>query len=110
MKTTDPKKSKWRKYLGNKYFLILIVFAIWMLFFDSNSFLVHKELNDEINELENNREYFQQEISGDKEFLEKLNDSSEMEKFARETYYLKKENEEIFIIEHEDSIKKNNNE
>jgi len=77
-----------------------------MLFFDTNSLLVHKELNDEIKELDNNKVYFQQEIEGDKEFLEKLKDSSELEKFARETYFLKKENEEIFIIEHEDSIQK----
>jgi len=63
-------------------------------------------LNDEIMELENNKEYFQQEISKDKIFLKKLKDSSELEKFARETNFLKKDNEEIFIIEHEDSIQK----
>lgn len=106
METSEVKKKKWWTYLGNKYVLILLVFAVWMLFFDSNSFLVHKELNDEIKELENNKEYFQKEISEDKIFLENLKDSSKLEKFARETYFLKKENEEIFIIEHEDSIQK----
>lgn len=93
--------------MSNKYFLILLVFAVWMVFFDTNSFFVHKELNDETNELQNNKEYFQKEITKDKTFIQKLDDDDEMEKFARETYYLKKENEEIFIIEHEDSIKKN---
>jgi len=93
--------------LSNKYFLILLVFAVWMVFFDTNSFFVHKELNDETNELQNNKEYFQKEITKDKTFIQKLDDEDEMEKFARETYYLKKENEEIFIIEHEDSIKNN---
>ena len=39
-------------------------------------------------------------------FIKKMEDSNEMEKFAREKYYLKKENEDIYIIEHEDSIKK----
>lgn len=92
--------------MSNKYFLILLVFAVWMVFFDTNSFFVHKELNDETNELQNNKEYFQKEITKDKTFIQKLDDDDEMEKFARETYYLKKENEEIFIIEHEDSIKK----
>lgn len=77
-----------------------------MVFFDTNSFFVHKELNDETNELQNNKEYFQKEITKDKTFIQKLDDDDEMEKFARETYYLKKENEEIFIIKHEDSIKK----
>ncbi len=93
--------------MSNKYFLILLVFAVWMVFFDTNSFFVHKELNDETNELQNNKEYFQKEITKDKTFIQKLDDEDEMEKFARETYYLKKENEEIFIIEHEDSIKNN---
>lgn len=92
--------------MSNKYFLILLVFAVWMVLFDTNSFFVHKELNDETNELQNNKEYFQKEITKDKTFIQKLDDDDEMEKFARETYYLKKENEEIFIIEHEDSIKK----
>lgn len=108
MKVSGLKKNKWFKILSNKYFLILLVFVAWMFYFDANSFFVHKELSDEIKELENNKEYFQNEISGDKEFIEKLKDEDQMEKFARETYYLKKENEEIFIIEHEDSIKNNN--
>lgn len=107
MKFSKLKKNKWFKRLSNKYFLILLVFAVWMVFFDTNSFFVHKELNDETNELQNNKEYFQKEITKDKTFIQKLDDEDEMEKFARETYYLKKENEEIFIIEHEDSIKNN---
>jgi cell division protein DivIC len=108
VKLSELKKNKWFKRLSNRYFLILLVFAVWMVFFDANSFFVHKELNDEINELKNNREYFQKEINHDKGFIDKLKDEDEMEKFARETYYLKKENEEIFIIEHQDSLKKKN--
>lgn len=107
MNFSSLKKNKWLRIISNKYVLILISFAVWMLFFDANSFFVHNELNEEINELENNKDYFQKEITRDKEFLEKLKDEDEMENFARETYYLKKENEEIFIIEHEDSIKNN---
>lgn len=108
MKFSSLKKNRWFRVISNKYMLILILFGVWMLFFDANSFLVHKELNDEINELENNKDYFQKEITDDKKFLERLKDEDEMENFARETYYLKKENEEIFIIEHQDSIKNNN--
>lgn len=100
------KNNIWFKRLTNKYFIITLLFVIWMFFLDANSFFVHKELNDDIEELENNKKYFQKEISKDKEFLEKLKDEKELEKFARETYYLKKENEEIFIIEHQDSLKK----
>jgi len=86
--------------------LILILFIVWMLFFDTNSYLIHNELDSDINALEENAEFYQNEIDHDKTFIKKMEDSNEMEKFAREKYYLKKENEDIYIIEHEDSIKK----
>lgn len=86
--------------------LILILFIIWMIFFDTNSYFIHNELDSDINALEDNAEFYQKEIDNDKTFIKKMEDSNEMEKFAREKYYLKKENEDIYIIEHEDSIKK----
>ena len=78
-----------------------------MIFFDTNSYFIHKELNDEINALQDTKEFYKKEIDEDKQFIEKMKDSDEVEKYAREKYYLKKENEDIFIIEHEDSIKQN---
>jgi cell division protein FtsB len=77
-----------------------------MIFFDTNSYFIHNELDSDINALEDNAEFYQKEIDNDKTFIKKMEDSNEMEKFAREKYYLKKENEDIYIIEHEDSIKK----
>jgi cell division protein DivIC len=64
----------------------------------------------DINKLENNKKVYQEEIKNDKVFIDKMKDSNEIEKFAREKYYLKKDNEDIYIIEHEDSIKNKNNE
>jgi len=101
------KKWKWFSRLGTTYGLIILLFLIWMLFFDTNSFLIHKELNDDINALEETKEFYEKEIKKDKLFIEKMQDSNEIEKFAREKYYLKKENEEIFIIESNDSLKIN---
>ena len=77
-----------------------------MLFFDTNSYLIHHELDNDINGLKDNKEFYQEEINKDKVFIKKMEDSNEIERFAREKYYLKKENEDIFIIEHEDSLKK----
>jgi cell division protein FtsB len=88
--------------------LILILFLIWMIFFDTNSFFIHDELNKDIDALEQNKEFYMNEIQKDKAFIEKMKDSNEMERYAREKYYLKKENEDIYIIEHEDSLKKDN--
>lgn len=101
------KKWKWFSRLGTTYGLIIVLFLIWMLFFDTNSFLIHKELNDDIKALEETKEFYEKEIKKDKLFIEKMQDSNEIEKFAREKYYLKKENEEIFIIESNDSLKIN---
>ena len=109
-KLTEIKNKKWVRIISNKYLLILILFFVWMFFFDTNSFFIHQELNDDINKLENNKKVYQEEIKNDKVFIEKMKDSNEIEKFAREKYYLKKDNEDIYIIEHEDSIKNKNNE
>ena len=102
------KNNKWIRIIGNKYLIITVFFVFWMLFFDTNSFLIHKELNDDIKKLEENKKAYLEEIINDKIFIEKMKDSVEIEKFAREQYYLKKENEEIYLIEHEDSVKTKN--
>lgn len=105
MKFSELKKKKWVRILSNKYTLILLLFIVWMVFFDTNSYFIHKELNDDINALQDTKEFYTEEINKDKQFIEKMKDSDEVEKYAREKYYLKKENEDIFIIEHEDSLK-----
>ena len=98
-------KSKFFKPFKNIFILILIVFVIWMLFFDSNSWFIHNELNTEINDLENEKEYYKKEIEKDNKAIKKLSTEEGLEKFAREEYYMKREKEEIFIIEYEDSLK-----
>ena len=102
----DLKKKKWFGLLTNMYILVLTAFVIWMLFFDTNSLLIHLELRKEINKLEKQQEFLKQEIAKDKKILEKLSDPEELEKFAREQYYLKKKNEEIYLIEFEDSLER----
>ena len=85
--------------------LIVLVFLVWMIFFDTNSWFIHQELDEDIEGLKENAEFYNSEIEKDKAFIEKMKDSDEVEKFAREKYYLKRENEDIYIIEHEDSLK-----
>lgn len=72
-----------------------------MFFLDSNSWLVHHELDQEINELQTNKEFFRKEIAKDRIIIEKLNDSFELESYARQNYYMKRPNEDIFIIEYD---------
>jgi len=102
---SEIKQKKWIRVLSNKYVIILLLFLAWMVFFDTNSYFIHKELNDDINALEQTKDFYREEIVNDKRFIEKMKDSDEVEKYAREKYYLKRENEDIYIIENEDSIK-----
>jgi cell division protein FtsB len=98
------RKKRWFSIVSNIYVLVLTIFMVWMLFFDTNSLLIHRELRKEIDKLEKQQEFLKNEISKDRAIIEKLSDPKELEKFAREQYYLKRKNEEIYLIEYEDSI------
>jgi cell division protein FtsB len=98
------KNNPYFKGSTGMYFIILAIFIIWMLFLDGNSYLTHREFNKEIEELETWIKYHKQKIAKDKETIQKLKDSSKLEKYAREKYLMKKENEDIYIIEF-DTIK-----
>lgn len=97
------------KYLKNIFVIIFIVFAVWMLFIDANSLLIHHELNSDISDLEDEKEYYKKEIEKDKKAIKELSTEDGIEKLAREKYYMKKENEDIYIIEYEDSLKTKTN-
>lgn len=94
------------KFITNKYVIILTIFIVWMLFFDENSYLTHREFNKEIDKLNSEKEYYNSQIEHDKELIQKLEDKEELEKFAREEYKMKKENEDIYIIEYDTLVKK----
>ena len=89
------------KFLKNSYVIIIIIFVIWMIFFDSNSILVHNELNNDINDLNNQKEYYKNEIERDNIELNQIKTDSGLEKYAREKLFMKRDNEEIFIIEYD---------
>lgn len=76
-----------------------------MIFFDVNSFLSHYQLNSEINELKEQKKNLEIEIEKDKKLIEYLKDMDNYEAFAREKYFMKKKDEEIYIIEYADSLK-----
>ena len=91
--------KKLGKILLNKYLVVFLAYTVFITFFDEHS-LVHRwKTYQKINELEKEYNYYQDEIQSNKlkKFqLESSNDN--LEKFAREHYFMKKENEDIFII------------
>jgi cell division protein DivIC len=107
MKLRELKKNKWFAFFSNKYVIILIIFTVWMIFFDANSLLTQRKLQKEIETLKRQKQYLIQELAKDKELLRKLKNEVQLERFARETYYMKKANEDIYLIEFEDSLKTN---
>mgnify|MGYP001326293287 FL=1 len=82
-----------------KYLIILSAFLIWMTFLDNNSLLIHDELNQEIKKLKSRKDALSKEISDDQNLIEKLENIDSLEHYGRENYNLKKDNEDIFIIE-----------
>jgi cell division protein DivIC len=98
-------KYPFLKMIANRYILVLIFFVIWMLFFDNYSYLEHRVLNQEIDEIEDNIDYYKAEIKKDSASIKHLKNDDRVEKFAREKYYMKRENEDIYIIEYEDNKK-----
>lgn len=88
-------KSKRNLLLGVSF----LVFLSWILFFDTYSYLEHRNIDKEIDKLQEQKEYFQGEIQRDKKAIKGLKSGDATEKYAREKYYMKRENEDIFIIE-----------
>lgn len=105
---TNPYKDKpWFKFMSNKYIWVLLFFTTWMLFLDNYSYFDHRILDNQINELEDNKKYYQEEIKKDEEQIKQLKNPEQIEKYAREKYFMKKDSEDIYIIEFEgDSIVK----
>ena len=86
------------------YIVILLIFLVWMIFLDTHSLKIHRELNQEIEKLETQKKELIDLIEKDKKNTEQLISKDSLERFARENYGHKKENETIFYIEIEDSL------
>ncbi|TAH08045.1 MAG: septum formation initiator family protein [Sphingobacteriia bacterium] len=90
-------------YLTNKYLIASVFFIVWMLFYDQRDYYQQKERRDELHKLEMKKAYYQQEIEKTKKELGDLENSpAALEKYARERYLMKKDGEDIFMLE--DSI------
>jgi cell division protein DivIC len=88
------------KQLKNKYILTAGAFAVWMLFFDNRDIITtHFKQRAELNRLEESRAYYQKEINNTRKELDQLkSDPRILEKYAREKYRMKKDNEDLFVI------------
>ncbi len=99
-------KKRWQSIppaLRNKYVIAILAFSVWVAFFDQNSLLFRYKLSSRINKIEKQKEIYQQQIEMNKRKIDELQSSTEnLEKFAREEYMMKKDDEVVFIIKEEE--------
>lgn len=87
------------KIIKNKYFLTVIALVTWLLFFDKNDVFTQYELIEKCRKLEKDKNYYLAEIENNKANLNELRTNKKsLETFSRETYLMKKENEDVFVF------------
>ena len=85
--------------MKNKYILFLFVFVIWMSFFDKNDFVTQYLQRSNLEQMRQDKLFYQSEIDKNRKEIDGLNnDPKKLEKFAREKYLMKRENEDVFVI------------
>ena len=88
------------RILTNKFVISAAVFGVWMLWFDQNDWQSQQERKKNLEATNDNIAYLEQEISQmEKEHHDLVSDPHKLEQFAREAYRMKKDNEDLYIIE-----------
>ncbi len=90
-----PLLKKIPKPFKNRYVLFLTFFFAWMVFFDKHNVYTNLRLQKIVNQLEEDKNYYGKKIKEAEE--ERLRQNVNREKFAREKYFMKKPNEDVFI-------------
>lgn len=92
------RRITWR-ILYNKFVIVLLIFIVWLTFFDNNNLISRFRVKSELRQLKNQKEYYLKEIGINEGFRDQLiNDPEKAEAFGREQYLMKRDNEDIFLI------------
>lgn len=92
-------KVRGKKILSRKYLVTTILFLVWILFFDENSIISHQRQKQRLREMLQQKKYYIEQIAVDKIKMKELNSGVDnLEKFAREQYYMSAQDEEVFIV------------
>ena len=87
-------------FFYNKYFLTSALFAIWMLFFDRNDVFTQMARKNDLKEIEQSKAYFAKKIAEGKKFsVDMRTNTDAVEKFVREKYLMKRDNEDLFLVQ-----------
>lgn len=88
-------------WLKNKFLLTLVGFVVWMLFFDDRDFYItFLKQRHELSDLQKSKQYYEHQIADTQKELDQLKiNAFTIEKYAREKYLMKRDNEDLFIVE-----------
>ncbi len=83
----------------NKYTVLLAAFVVWIMFFDDNNWRQHQKNLKELAQLQEQVNFYKHKIEDDKRRLYELQTNDEnLEKFAREQFFMKRANEDVYVI------------
>ncbi|WP_370580615.1 FtsB family cell division protein [Mucilaginibacter sp. FT3.2] len=83
----------------NKFFLVTLAFLVWMIFFDKNDLFSQYEYRTQVNKLKKERDFYKAQTDQvTKELNELTSNPQQLEKFAREKYLMKKDNEDVYLV------------
>ena len=86
-------------YFNNRYFLTFFGFLIWLSFFDRNDFITTWSYSQKLKTIQKEKIHYEEGIIRYKSDLKDLQTNKDnLEKYAREKYFMKKENEDVFLI------------
>ncbi len=106
----DSGKNLWERFqrtkvgraLKNKYIFTITLFTVWLLIFDQNNLSERRKASTEYQQLVEEKAYYLKKIEDDRKRINELKTNNDnLEKFAREQYLMKKDHEDIFVIEEE---------
>ncbi|HIA35413.1 MAG TPA: septum formation initiator family protein [Flavobacteriales bacterium] len=86
-------------YLKNKYVLTVLAFLVWMMFFDRNDVFMQFSQRSKLSQMQQDKLYFKEEIEKNQKTMDDLmNNPEKLERFAREKYLMKKDDEDVYVI------------
>ena len=86
--------------LTSKYLIVFSLVVVWMLVFDNYNLPSHVKMNQQVNQLKADKQFYQKAIQEvDFEYAKLYNNPEELERYAREQFYMKRADEDVFVVE-----------
>ena len=87
------------RFLNSRYLLVLVLAGVWVIFFDRYNVISQKSMQQQIEELEADKNFYQTALRTELRGEQVFNHADDLERFARERYFMKKSDEDVFVAE-----------